>query len=195
MYDESEEITRDTIILMIIAVLIGIFFIWFCFRGIHLISYRLYYKPFYAIFHDSLYLPFYLYILNRLPLITLFFIISITAKRRYKLIPITITIFLIGIAYFHVIKDIAFICKEKYAVGEYDVNTLRTGRNKSTPYYVMSKPDDIYSTIEMNVYQYKESALLKEPDKYGFKKKIMVVYYLPNTKIMLKYENDVKAKH
>ena len=190
MYDKSNDITKDKIFRLLIALPIGIFFIWFLFRGIAHISYYIYYKPIYAIFGNSLYLPFYLYILKRLPLIFFFFVISIITKGWFKLIPIMIMIFLMGISYFHVIKDIAFIHKEKYAVGEYDVNTLRASRGKKGIYhYVMSKPNDIYSIVNMDIYQYKELALLKDSDnKHGLKKKMIVVYYLPDTNIMLKYE-------
>ena len=184
----------NKIITVVIASLIGIFFIWFFFKGIYHISYWIYYKPFYAIFNNSLYLPFYLYILKHLPLIILFFVISIITKRWYKLIPIAIMIVLVGIGYFNVIKDITFINKEKYTIGEFDVNTIREGSNKNAPRYVMSSPNDMYSIVEMNVYQYKKLVLLKEPDEYGFKKKIIKVYFLPNTNIMLKYEEGI-IKH
>jgi len=99
-----------------------------------------------------------------------------------------------GIGYLNVIKDIAFINKEKYAVGEYDVNTIREGSKRNAPRYVMSNSNNMYSIVEMDVYQYKELVLLKEPDKYGLKKKIIEVYFLPNTNIMLKYEESI-IKH
>ena len=85
-------------------------------------------------------------------------------------------------------RDIVFIGKEKYLVIECNINSLAKHKRKTNEYYNIYGIERINGKtsigIEMDFYQYNE--LMKEKNTNG--SKILVVYYLPNTKRMLKYE-------
>lgn len=186
MLKKSNEITKDKIIRLIILLPVGIFILWFFFRGIYHISYWIWYKPAYTVFGDNLYLPFVLYIIRYLSLPTvllIFFLVKL--KKWYKTIPVIIMILMVCIFGRNVFKDIIFIHNAKYAVEEFNISSLRKSHIKSRPIYIMNQ--GVYTkTVEMDIYQYNRLILQKEKTEND---KISV-YFLPNTRIMLKYFID-----
>lgn len=85
----------------------------------------------------------------------------------------------------NVFKDIIFIHNAKYAVEEFNISSLRKSHIKSRPIYIMNQ--GVYTkTVEMDIYQYNRLILQKEKTEND---KISV-YFLPNTRIMLKYFID-----
>jgi hypothetical protein len=86
-------------------------------------------------------------------------------------------------------KDIFFIVKDKYLITECNTSTLQEIYHRKQHYtYEISTIEKINNkrqlNIEMDFYQYNE---LK--GKFGGNSnKIITVWYLPNTKRMLKYE-------
>ena len=164
--------------------------------------YWIYYMPFYTIFENSLYLSFYLYVAALLISCTLilFLAIVLIRKKTKKNIACGILFVILSIVllYFNgkdAFNDIVFIAKEKYLTVECNINSLKkvqTG-NKGRRIYEINSIEKIerkYVYIEMNFYQYTE--LLKEQNTN--ENKILLVYYLPNTKIMLKYEERKRQK-
>jgi hypothetical protein len=158
------------------------------------IAYWMYYKPFYTLFKNSIYLPLYLYGGGYLLFAIIINIISIKhreTKLRSKIIIIVITIVLLFFLEINVYKDLLFTANEKYLKTECNINSLARIRSiGSGPiryYKIYSNIEidrNILSSIEMDFYQYSELKKLQAENK----NKIIIVYYLPNTEKMLKYE-------
>jgi hypothetical protein len=150
--------------------------------------YWIYYKPFYTIFENSVYLPFYLYAARILILFGGLFVANLIYKFKIwaKLIMVLTTgatLFFLGR---DIYKDIIFMNTEKYLTIECDLNTLKIHRSRRNRYYKIQSAARINGkalSIEMDFYQYNK--LLKEQKENGYR--IIMVPYLPNTKRMLMY--------
>jgi hypothetical protein len=154
--------------------------------------YWIYYKPFYTLFKNSIYLPLYLHYAGS----TLFFValfIFWIIKSRKKINKILLLIITVAVMFLYLrnfYKDIVFASAEKYKTIESDIGSLERKRNSGRYgryYYEIKsseKTDGKYVHIRMDFYQYTE--LLKS--KNGGGNRIITVCYLPNTERMLKYE-------
>jgi len=160
------------------------------------ILYWIYYKPLYAIFGSNFYLPFYLYAASFLLLCLLFFFGSAySLKKGHKIFMSCVLIFMFVISEKTVFQDFIFLKKEKYKTTECDLGSLceLTNTGGAKYQYTVWQIGNNFTgknnlVTNMDFYQYRE--LLKEKEKIGGKSgvKILTVYYLPNTKRMLKYE-------
>lgn len=168
------------------------------------ILYYTYYKPFYALFKKSLYLPFNLYIWRQFAieyfqfilfpffLLIVFVVIEKRLKKRIVLFTGIILLFFLSDGY-NISKDIIFKHKDHYITKICSLDTLsESGGGKGIVnyrIYFYNRSDRhlikyYESRIEMDIYQYRKLELLKK-DNDGL---LLLVYYLPNTRRMLKYE-------
>jgi hypothetical protein len=154
----------------------------------------IYYKPFYSIFKNSFYLPFYLHIGGFLAFFALLIIAAIAVwkdKEKANVIgKIDVSLFVIAYLFIgrEIYQDIIFISKENYLTIECDASTVKEIRHRRYyTYEILSAEkthENKYFYLEMDFYQYNQ---LKE--KYSENRtEIITVWYLPNTKRILRYE-------
>jgi hypothetical protein len=155
------------------------------------VLYWIYYMPFYSIFNNSIYLPFYLYGASYLLIAGFVNVMVLTYKGnklRSKIIVASITVVILFSFERNVYKDIVFINTDKYKTMECDIKTVRkvsSGGSRSHYYkYYIKGNEEIngrFLSIEMDFYQYQKLKKIQDEYRNG----IILIYYLPNTKRML----------
>jgi len=102
----------------------------------------------------------------------------------------SITVVILFLFERNVYKDIVFINTDKYKTMECDINTVRKvasggSRGHYYKYYIMGNEEinGRFLSIEMDFYQYQKLKKIQDEYRNG----IILIYYLPNTKRMLKF--------
>jgi hypothetical protein len=165
----------EIIILFCIAYLVTFLFIpW--------LGFFIYYKPLYSLFKNNIFLSFCLYMINKLLLFSLIIFCVNVVKANIIINLLLLIIFVLF--YNNIIEDIIFIKREKYKKIKCNLNSLRKIYVRYRPCYEITgieEKDAENEIIRMDFYQYEKILKKQMEDING----IMVVYYLPNTKIML----------
>lgn len=168
------------------------------------LSYNLYHRPLYALFFWS---PIKAYWVNSITYIFILiaflgfvymlysFVIRDRIKSEYgslnKIVQITVLCLLFALVYYFyssIIKDTFLLYKNKYSIVDVNITDVKKLSRKGSNIYCINY-------LSLDVYQYKE--LQKKKEKYNVKKidldRIKLkVYYLPNTKDVIKYEYYVE---
>lgn len=150
-----------------------------------------YYISLYKIFADELYFPFYLYVFHIILLLMFVLIVACYFLFIYKKVWqrfLTVTVIL-GISilfaktgFAEIADDFALIKMNSYSKSVYDVGSIEKNLKK---YRSRSSNSYYFKNIELNYYQYLQ---IKEIDFMFEYNKNIILYYLPNSKTLLKYE-------
>lgn len=194
--------TNDLLSILAVAAIVGLYLMFIFGRWT---TYWLWYKPVYAMFPDSLYLPLYLHLSSFAIMCIVLFVVAIFLVRKPRtksgvagaifLGALSIAMMVLAGQDCH--NDIVFTRNEKYLTAECRLSSLHGHGRRSGNRHDKLKPntsrfhiesaekiDGKYRDIEMNFYQYRELQRIREADG----DRMLRVHYLPNTGIMLKYE-------
>ena len=151
----------------------------------------LYYTPLHTIFGEYLYFPFYLHVFHMLLLFGFLFLMYYfflqDNERIWQRVLATIVL-LIALIFFtktiggEIIADYSLVQSNSYSILESPVSDLekqlKKRRSRRNTYYY-------FKNIELDYYQYLQ---MKTIDSLLDNDKTIIVYYMPKTEIMLKYE-------
>ncbi|GHU03313.1 hypothetical protein FACS1894158_01450 [Betaproteobacteria bacterium] len=159
------------------------------------VMYWIYYKPFYILFKNNTYLPFYLYIFEHLvAVIILLFALIVPLSKSWKInilqksLILLLTILWLNVYGINIYKDTIIMLHKNIQMVECNIINLFVYSDDDLEHYrirpIIDEIVDKNKYIEMDFYQYQK--LLNEQKRS--KNKIIVVYYLPHTKRMISYE-------
>lgn len=150
-----------------------------------------YYTPLYEVFGGYLYFPFYLYVFHMALLgmfLVIIFYVAFTNWEEFwqkglaVIIFLAISILFITTAYQEILQDFSLAKVNSYSTLECSVSdiekSLKRRKSRRNIHYT-------FKDIELNQYQYVQ---MKDIDYMLDQDKQLVIYYMPNSEVMLKYE-------